>query len=458
MFERNIYLERRRKLKELVRSGILLFLGNTVSPMNYSSNPYRFRQDSSFLYFFGIDEPNLMAVINIDEDEEIIFGDELTIDDVIWMGELPTLKEKADSVGVSKVFPLKDLKSYIEKHKNRVHYLPPYRAESKIFISELLDIPVSNVKENASEEFIKAVVKLREKKSTEEIEEIEKAINITAEMHITAMKLTKPGIYEREIAGLIEGIALSKGSGVSFPVIFSVHGEILHNHSHENLMQEGRLVVNDSGAESLLHYAGDITRTFPVGKKFTQKQKDIYEIVLSAQLKAIKMLKPGIKYKDVHIEASKVIADGLRSLGILKGSTNDIVENGAHALFFPHGLGHMLGLDVHDMENLGEDYVGYREGLERSSQFGLAYLRLAKELEPGFVLTVEPGIYFIPKLIELWEAEGKFKEYINYSRVKEYLDFGGIRIEDDCLITETSSKVLGRPIPKTVQEIEDLRS
>ncbi len=457
MFDKNVYIKRRNELKKLLKNGLLLFIGNSLSPMNYPANPYKFRQDSSFLYFFGIDEPNLIAVINIDDDEEIIFGNELTIDDVIWMGELPTLKEKADSAGVSKVLPLKDLKSYINKHKDKVHYLPPYRAETIITISELLDLPISSVKKNASEDLIKAVVKLREKKSPEEIEEIEKAVNITAEMHTTAMKLTKPGIYEREIAGIIEGIAISKGYGVSFPVIFSVHGEILHNHSHENLMKEGRLVVNDSGAESLLHYAGDITRTFPVGKKFTQKQKDIYEIVLSAQLKAIKMLKPEIKYKEIHLEASKVIAEGLKSLDILKGSIDEIVQNGAHALFFPHGLGHMLGLDVHDMENLGENYVGYGDEEKRSKQFGLAYLRLAKKLKPGFVLTVEPGIYFIPKLIELWEAEGKFKDFINYSKVKEYLDFGGIRIEDDCLITEDSARILGKPIPKTIEEIEAIK-
>ncbi len=458
MFDKKVYIERRNKLKEMLKEGVVLFLGNNEVAMNYPANPYRFRQDSTFLYFFGLDEPGLSAIINIDEDEEIIFGNELTIDDIIWMGNLPTLKEKAELCGVKKTMPSNSLNDYIKKRKDKVMFIPPYRDDVKIKISELLAIPLEDVKKRASIELIKAIVSLREIKSKEEIEEIEKAVNITAKMHIEAIKRTRPGISEQEIAGLIEGIALKEGAGVSFPVIFTVNGEILHNHYHGNIMKDGDIVINDSGAESNLHYAGDITRTFPAGKKFTQRQKDVYEIVLGAQKKAISLLKPGILFRDIHIEASKVIADGLKAMGLFKGSVDDIVDSGAYALFFPHGLGHMLGLDVHDMENLGEDFVGYRDGLKRSTKFGLAYLRLAKELKEGFVLTVEPGIYFIPELINLWEKEGKHKDFINYNKAKEYMNFGGIRIEDDILITKDGARVLGTPVPKEIDEIENLKA
>jgi Xaa-Pro aminopeptidase len=459
MFDAKIYIERRKKLKEFVGSGILLFPGNNDVPMNYPANQYHFRQDSSFLYFFGIDEPGFNAVIDIDEDKTTLFGDDFEIDDIIWMGDQPTVRERAKAAGVEHIASFKELESYIKKNnKRKIHYLPPYRADVILMISNLLEISPERVKKNASLDLIKSVVSLREKKSVEEIEEIEKAVNITREMHITAMRMAKPGIYERDIAGAIEGIALSRGANISFPVILTVHGETLHNHYHGNKLEEGRLIINDSGAESLLHYAGDITRTFPAGKKFTQKQKDIYMLVYNAQKSAIDSLKPGIRYKDVHLIASKTFAEGLKDLGLMKGNPEDAVSEGAHALFFPHGLGHMMGLDVHDMENLGEDFVGYKDGIKRSSQFGLAYLRLAKELEPGYVFTVEPGLYFIPKLIDLWREENKFIDFINYEKLEEYKDFGGVRIEDDYLITETGARLLGEPIPKTVEEIENIRS
>ncbi len=459
MFDAKIYIERRKRLKEFVGSGILLFPGNNDVPMNYPANQYHFRQDSSFLYFFGIDEPGFNVIIDIDEDKTILFGDDFEIDDIIWMGDQPTVRERAESAGIKDTATSKELNHYIKKNgKRKIHYLPPYRADIILMISELLEMSPERVKENASIDLIKAVVSLREKKSVEEIEEIERAVNITREMHITAMKMAKPGIYERDIAGAIEGIALSKGANISFPVILTVHGETLHNHYHGNKLEEGRLIINDSGAESLLHYAGDITRTFPVGKKFTHRQKDIYTLVYNAQKAAINSLKPGVSYKEVHLIASRTFAEGLKDLGLMKGNPEDAVSEGAHALFFPHGLGHMMGLDVHDMENLGEDFVGYKEGLKRSSQFGLAYLRLAKELEPGFVFTVEPGLYFIPKLIDLWKGENKFIDFINYEKLEEYKDFGGVRIEDDYLVTETGARLLGEPIPKTVEEIEDIRS
>jgi Xaa-Pro aminopeptidase len=318
-----------------------------------------------------------------------------------------------------------------------------------------MEIIPENVNESASKKLSQAVIKQRSIKDVEEVNQIEDALDISYEMNTLAMKMTRPGIREREIFGMVEGITLSKGHGISFPIIFSVKGEILHNHDHENIMRKGDLALLDSGAESLLHYASDITRTFPVSGKFTERQKDIYNIVLSSQLRAIGLASPGKKFKDIHLETAKVIADGLKSLGLMKGNTEDAVSNGAHALFFPHGLGHMLGLDVHDMEGLGENLVGYDEKISRSDQFGLAYLRLAKELQPGFVVTIEPGVYFIPPLIEKWKSVNKFADFIDYNKVDKYLDFGGIRIEDDILITENGYRVLGRQtIPKTLEDVE----
>lgn len=458
MFSTTTYLERRNELKKKFKNGVLLFLGNEESPMNYASNTYHYRQDSSFLYYWGLNQPTLAAIINIDKDEEIIFGDERTIDDIIWMGFDETIKEKAKRVGVTNVKSFSKLGEYLKKiidKKIKVHYLPQYRQDNIFLLDKMLKIKHTNVNENASKKLIKAVIKQRVIKSDEEIAEIEKAIEISYEMNTAAMQTIKPGIKEKEVFGKVEGIALSRGNGVSFPVIFSVNGEILHNHSHENIMQDGQLAVLDSGAETMLGYASDVTRTFPVNGKFTEKQKVIYNIVLESQLKSIEMMKPGVKFKDVHLTAAKVIANGLKKIGIMKGNIDNAVSNGAHALFFPHGLGHMMGLDVHDMENLGENYVGYDKNVKRSDQFGLAYLRFGKELENGLVLTVEPGCYFIPALIDKWENDKKHTEFINYKKLKEYIDFGGIRIEDDVLITENGYKVLGRPIPKTIEEIEE---
>jgi Xaa-Pro aminopeptidase len=281
-------------------------------------------------------------------------------------------------------------------------------------------------------------------------------VDISYEMHTTAMKMARPGIVESDISGAIEGIALQRGSGVAFPVILSVNGQILHNHAHGNIMQEGDLLVNDSGAQTNMNYAGDITRTIPVSGKFTSMQRDIYEIVLKAQVDSIEVIKPGSSYRDIHLLAAETIATGLKELGLMKGNIQDAVAQGAHALFFPHGLGHMMGLDVHDMENFGEQYVGYDESVQRSQQFGLAYLRLAKSLKPGYVLTVEPGIYFIPDLINQWKNSNKFENYIEYTKITEYLSFGGIRIEDDVLVTETGNRILGKAIPKTVKDVESM--
>ncbi len=461
MFPKEVYVDRRNKLKELMKeqSGILLFLGNTDVPFNYPANIYPFRQDSSFLYFFGLDMPNLAAIIDLDNDKEIIFGDELTIDDIIWMGNQPGLSELAAQVGIYKTMPFTELEMILRealKHKRRIHFLPPYRGETKFLLQKLLGIDYQLSPLYASEPLIKAVVALREIKDEYEIAEIERMLDVAYEMHTTAMKMARPGVKEQKIAGTIQGITLSHEGPPSFPVIVTVNGQTLHNNYYGNTLQKGQLLLVDAGAESALHYASDITRTTPVGGKFDRRQRDVYQIVLEANKRAIEDIRPGRPYKETHLLAARVIAEGMKSLGLLQGNTDDIVEQGVHALFFPHGLGHMMGLDVHDMEGLGEDYVGYDETVQRSKQFGLAFLRLAKPLKPGFVLTVEPGIYFIPELIDMWRAEGKFVDFINYEKLEHFKDFGGIRIEDDILVTNSGAKVLGRPIPKEINEIEEL--
>ena len=459
MFPSEVYSARRAALKARLKSGLVIFTGNNEMPMNYPDNTYHFRQDSSFLYYFGLDFQGLNAVMDLDENEETIFGDDFTMADIIWMGEQENMEEKAAGAGVSHTMPSEAFDAYLAKAAasgRPVHYLPQYRMDNKVRLSAALKRDIEKIDEEASEELMKAVIAQRSVKENIEIEEIEKAVDITRSMHIYAMQHTKPGLVESEIAGMVEGIALSRGTGVSFPVIFSIHGETLHNHKHANIMREGRMAVLDAGAETVMHYAGDITRTFPVSGRFSPKQKDIYEIVLNTQLTAIEAIKPGISYKDIHLLAARTVAQGLKDIGIMKGNADDAVNNGAHALFFPHGLGHMMGLDVHDMEGLDENLVGYDDTVQRSTQFGLAYLRLAKALQPGYVITVEPGIYFIPELIKNWRETGKHKEYINYEKLDDYLDFGGIRIEDDILVTQDSHRVLGKPIPKTIAEIEDL--
>jgi Xaa-Pro aminopeptidase len=459
MFDKKIYIQRREKLKSQITSGLILLLGNDESPMNYSANPYPFRQDSTFLYYFGLDEPGLAAVIDVDDDKDILFGYDFDLDDIIWMGPQKTLKEKAEDVGVQQTFTYDKLKESLEKARKEgriIQYLPPYRQEQVTTIKKLVGFEEENIKTHVAQELIKAIIAQRSIKGPEELEQIELALATTCHMHTRAMKMAKAGLYEREIAGEIEGVALSAGGNLAFPVIMTIHGETLHNHYHGNKLKDGDMLLNDSGAETALRYAADITRTFPVNGKFTQKQKDIYQIVLDAQLKAIQLIKPGIHYRAIHIAAAKVIARGLKDLGLMKGEIDTAVLQGAHALFFPHGLGHMLGLDVHDMENLGEDYVGYDADIKRSDQFGLAYLRLAKQLKSGFVITVEPGIYFIPALIDKWRNENKFTENINYSAIEKYKDFGGIRIEDNVLVTDNGCRVIGQPIPKQINDVEQL--
>jgi Xaa-Pro aminopeptidase len=457
MFDAKIYAARRKALRRALGSGIALFLGNDDSPMNYAANGYHFRQDSSFLYFFGLDSPGLAATVDVEEGRDILFGDDIDIEDIIWMGFLPTIKERAADVGVKETRPAKALAAYLQDAaaKGRtIHILPPYRAEHRLKLQDLLGIPPAEGKARASLALIKAVVAQRSVKSEEEVGEIEAALKTTYKMYETAMRMAQPGVYEHAIAGRIDGIAMADGGATAFPTILTMNGQILHNHGHANKLAKGRLLVVDSGAESALHYAADITRTIPVGGKFTARQKDVYEIVLAANTAAIKFAKPGLPYKEVHLLAARIVTDGLKDLGLMKGDPAEAVTKGAHALFFPHGLGHMMGLDVHDMENLGENHVGYEAEGDRSRQFGLAYLRMAKPLEPGHVMTVEPGIYFIPALIDKWKAEKTNLDFVAFDKLEKYRDFGGVRIEDDILITRDGVRVLGKPIPKTAAEVE----
>lgn len=457
MFDPKTYAKRRDLLRKQVGSGVCLFLGNGESPMNYVANTYHFRQDSSFLYFFGLDSAGLAAVVDIDERNDILFGDDIDIEDIIWMGFLPTLKARAAEVGVKKTAPAKDLAAYLAAavEKGRpVHFLPPYRAEHFLALEKLLGVKPDEAKARVSLPFIQAVVAQRSVKSEAEVAEMEKALLTAYKMYETAMRMAQSGVYEKDIVGRIDGIALAGAGATPFPTILTKNGQILHNHFHGNKLKKGDLLVVDSGAESDLHYAADITRTVPVGGRFTGKQREIYEIVLEANEIAIRSIAPGVPYKQVHLKAAKTIATGLRAAGLMKGDAEEAVAQGAHALFFPHGLGHMIGLDVHDMENLGENYVGYDETVERSKQFGLAYLRLAKELRPGYVLTVEPGLYFIPALIDKWKKEKKFTDFIAYEKLEAYKTFGGIRIEDDILVTKDGCRVLGKPIPKTPAQVE----
>ena len=459
MFEPKIYTKRRKLLKKEFSSGIILFLGNTELPMNYPQNVFHFRQDSTFLYFFGIDEPCLAAIIDLDNDKEIIFGNDVDIEDVIWTGPLPLLKEKIIKVGVTECEPFSKLSEYIENAKTqnrRIHYLPPYHPNNKILLNSLLEISFEKLKESASLDLIKAVVKLRSVKGKEEIKEIKNGLKTAHKIFTAAMKMVKPGMYEYEVAGKMEGIARSKNGSLSFPTILSVRGEILHGHHHHNEMKDGDLLLIDAGFETPMGYATDHTRVVPVNGKFTQKQKEIYQIVLDSQIAAIEAIKPDVTYQSIHLLACKVIAQGLKNIGLMKGDVDEAVKQGAHAFFFPHGLGHMMGLDVHDMEDIGQNYVGYDDEVQPVDQFGTAYLRLGRRLQEGFVITVEPGIYFIPELFKQWKAENKFTDFINYSKVEEYLGFGGVRLEDDVLVTANGYEVLGKPIPKTIEEIENL--
>lgn len=459
LFPANIYENRRKAFITQMTSGIFLLPGNNYSPMNYPANSYRFRQDSTFLYLFGLQIPGLAAIIDIDLQTCTLYGDDLDVDDIVWMGYQPKLIELAEQVGVKHVKPLRALHEDVNNallSQRKVHYLPPYRHDTMILLHQLLKIPFQELKNQASVDAIKALVSLREVKDQYELEQMTEAAQTGYQMHLQAMKMTRPGVFERDIAGMVEGIALAAGGNVAFQVICTIHGEILHNHDHSHQLRDGHLLLLDAGAENTMNYCSDFTRIIPVSGTFTEQQKNIYNIVLEANNTAFGMLRPGIPFRDVHIHACKVIAKRLTELGLMKGDPEEAVANGAHALFFPHGLGHMIGLDVHDMENYGENYVGYGDDIQRSTQFGLAYLRFAKRLKPGFCLTIEPGIYFIPPLIEKWKSESKLEQFINYNEVEKYFNFGGIRLEDDVLITETGAQYIGQRVPITIEEVEAL--
>jgi Xaa-Pro aminopeptidase len=461
MFKSEVYTKRREELHKKMGTGLALFIGNNESPMNYPANTYHFRQDSDFLYFFGLDVPGFIGLMDFDSGKDRIFGNDFEMDDIIWMGPQPSVKELALECGVTDTASITKLEEVTKdalSKKKKIHFLPPYRGESKMILGSLLKENPCQMKTLASTELIKAVISMRSVKETVEIDEIEKAVGIAYDMHVTAMKMCKQGVKEQEVFGTIEGIALAKGGGTAFPIILSINGQTLHNHAHGNILKNGKMMVTDAGAETNQHYCSDITRTTPVGGKFSQKQKDIYEVVLKANTDSINATRPGISNRDVHFMACKIIASGMKDLGLMKGNTDEAVAAGAHALFMPHGIGHMMGLDVHDMEGLGEDFIGYNNKVKRSDQFGTAYLRFALPYKPGHVFTVEPGCYFIPELIEKWKAEGKFREFINYSKIKSYMSIGGVRIEDNVLITENGHKILGKPIPKTIKEIESVCS
>ncbi len=460
MFLTEEYKTRRKKLKELMGSGVLLFLGNDECGINFKHNTYPYRQDSSFIYFFGLQLPGLNALIDLDNDREIIFGDNLSIDDVVFTGPIKSLEEQAKAIGVGNVSPSIMLKEYLGTARDKgqhIHFLPPYRPEHILKLSELVNLSSNEVSKNVSAEFIKAVVELRSIKSDAEIEEIEKAVHTTAEMHYKAMEMAEAGLTEADLFGAVQNIAMANGNNTSFPSIVTINGQILHNHYRGNLLKEGDMVLCDCGAENFSGYAGDLTRTFPVNKTFSTKQKEIYDIVYKSYKTAAGMLRPKQLFRDVHLAACKEIVLGLTELGLMKGDPDKAVEAGAHTLFFQCGLGHMMGLDVHDMENLGEQYVGYTDELKQSKEFGFKSLRMGRALEEGMVLTVEPGIYFIPELMELRKSENKYMDFVNYERLEEYKSFGGIRIEDDFLITNNGSRLLGPKLPTTSQEIEEFR-
>jgi len=450
MFSSQTYLERRRLLSARLGSGLLLFLGNDDSPMNYADNAYPFRQDSSFLYYFGVDRPGCAALMDLDEDRAVLFADDPSLDDIVWTGPQPVAAELAARAGVAESAPAGALAEHLARSAGRtVHALPPYRPEHRLRLAQLGAGP-------ASVPFLRAVVEMRAIKSGEEIQELERAVDLSVAMHLAAMAMVRPGVKESAIAAKVTETALAAGAALAYPVIATVHGETLHNHAYGNTLRSGQMLLLDAGAETALHYAGDLTSTTPVDPAFTPRQRDIYELVLAAHLGALERIRPGVPFRDIHLAACRTLAEGLKDLGLMKGSTADAVEQGAHALFFPCGLGHMLGLDVHDMENLGETWVGY-EGQAKSTQFGLKSLRLARPLLPGFVLTVEPGIYFIPELAHRWQGEGRFADFIDYAKVEQYLDFSGIRIEENVLVTPGGCRVLGAPRPRTPAELSAAR-
>jgi Xaa-Pro aminopeptidase len=452
------YIRRRQKLFFDVKHGKILLFGNKLVPRNYPANTYSFRQDSNLLYFTGIDLPGFCLVLDCDTNEEILFGYDPDMEDTIWSGPQKSLGQVAQRSGIDRFRPFVELSAFIKqakKGKHAIHYLPPYPHERQLFLAEVLELKTDEPARGFSTHLVKSVITQREIKSKIEVAEIENVLNeVTGPIHIAAMKMAVSGNTEALVMAEMQRIVKQKQLDFAYETICTVRGETLHNIRYPNPLKKGQMLLVDAGVEGTHHYASDITRTTPVDGKFSAQQLDIYNIVLEAQTTIIDAVRPGIRYIDLHLKAANIIADGLIALGLMKGRAGEAVAEGAHALFFPHGLGHMLGLDVHDMEDLGENHVGYNDSARRSEQFGTAYLRLARELKPGFVFTVEPGIYFIPALIEQWAREKKHNKYIDYQKLDKYMNFGGIRIEDNIYVRQEGGRVLGKPIPKRAEEIE----
>lgn len=454
----NTYRDRCRRLREAVPDGEILLVGNLPISRNYADSHLPFRQDSSFLYYTGVSHPGLALVIH-EDGEATLYGPTPHPDDVVWFGPHPGLADMAAAAGVANHRAVEELGTTIRSFQSTgvtVHYLPPYRADRRIQLSHLFGRSLEAVDSGSSSELVRAVVAQRSVKSADEVAEIEDALAVTAEMYRSAFERARPGVGEAEVAAALGEPAAARNRQMAFPPIVTVRGEVLHNESYPNTLAAGDLLLIDSGAESSGGYASDITRTYPVSGRFEPEQRDVYEVVLAAQLAAIAAASPEVSNRTVHLVAARTIASGLKEIGLMRGDVDAAVEAGAHALFFPHGIGHMLGLDAHDMEDLG-DVVGYPDGEKRSSQFGLGYLRLARQLRPGYVITIEPGVYFIPVLIDRWRREGRHADFIRYDRVQAFRSFGGIRIEDNVLITEDGCRVLGSGIPKSVEELEGLR-
>lgn len=459
MFETSIYTSRRETLKKNIGSGLVLLLGNEESGMNYADNCYRFRQDSTYLYYVGLNKPHQVVVLDMDEGKEILFCDDPTIDQIIWTGPVPSRADLAQKAGIGDHRPYEEIASYLQEKAGRrnVHFLPPYRPEHTLKLQQWLGLTREEIEKKKSVALIKAVISQRSIKTDEEIAQIEQAVSVTGEMHMEAMRTAKPGMKEYEVMSGVHQKALEHGCQIAFPIILTVDGQTLHNHYHGNTIREDDVILCDAGAEKNRGYAGDMTRTFPAGETFSGIQRDLYQIVLSSQQAAIDALNPGVPFKEVHLTAGRVLVEGLKELGLMKGDPEDAVREGAHTLFFQCGLGHMMGLDVHDMENLGEEYVGYTEEEPKATEFGLKSLRLGRALEPGFVVTVEPGIYLIPELIQLRKEQQRYTDFVHYEKVEELKHAGGYRVEDDFLITKNGAQLLGDPIPKKVEDIEELR-
>ena len=460
LFSKQTYIARRAILRQRIEHGIVLIFGNNESPMNYPSNSYKFRQDSTFLYYFGLQRDGLVGVIDADSGDEWLIGDDIDIEDIVWFGSVDSVADMAAQTGALKSGPMSRLDSLVHDARDsgrEIHFLPPYRHDQMIQLMDLMGIHPRDQRAKASLRLIHAVVEQRLVKTSEEVAEIERACAIGYEMHITAMRMCRPGVTEQEIAGRISGIASSRGCITSFPSILSMHGEIMHGYPSPQPLEAGRLMLCDCGAETNENYCSDNTRTTPINGRFDARQRDIYQIVVDAHDRAFEIARPGMKWWDVHFEAARVITEGLKALGLMKGNTDDALEAGAHAMFFPHGLGHAMGMDVHDMEGLGQTYVGFDDEVRpRLDQFGTNALRFGRRLREGYVMTDEPGIYFIPALIDEWRAKGHCADFLNFDAIERYKDFGGIRIEDDLLITADGCRYLGeKMIPYHVDELED---